>query len=60
MERIFVHQYSTSASIPIFIKFTSPVSALRAVEALKGRVFNGNTIVAGYYDVEKFEEGIYE
>lgn len=33
---------------------------LKAVNALEGRIFSGNTIVARFYDTEKFENGIYE
>lgn len=43
----------------VFIKFTDQVSALRAVNALEGRVFNGNTIAARFWDAEKFEQGVY-
>ncbi|KAH7148654.1 hypothetical protein EDB81DRAFT_469972 [Dactylonectria macrodidyma] len=43
----------------VFIKFTNQVSALRAVNELDGRVFNGNTIVPKFYDTDKFERGIY-
>jgi splicing factor 45 len=32
----------------------------QAVNALEGRVFNGNTITARFYDTQKFEEGIYD
>ena len=66
-------------SIPVFVKFVSPLSALRvssivsdqrswcladecfhkAVNALEGRIFNGNAIVARFFDLEKFEKGIY-
>lgn len=44
----------------VFIKFTDGVSALRAVNALDGRVFNGNTIVPRFWDVDRFEKGVYE
>ncbi|KAI6092296.1 hypothetical protein F4821DRAFT_160320 [Hypoxylon rubiginosum] len=44
----------------VYIKFTDQVSALRAVNALDGRVFAGNTIKPQFYDVEKFEKRIYE
>ncbi|KAI1081215.1 hypothetical protein F5B20DRAFT_78564 [Whalleya microplaca] len=44
----------------VYIKFTDQVSALRAVQALDGRVFAGNTIVPQYYDADKFEQRIYE
>lgn len=44
----------------VFIKFTDAVSALRAVNALEGRVFNGNAIAARFWDGEKFEKGEYK
>ena len=61
---------------PVFVKFTSQLSALRvgsmllevnfalsniaqAVNALEGRIFNGNTITAKFFDSEKFASGIY-
>lgn len=43
----------------VFIKFTDQVSALRAVNALEGRIFNGNEIKPRFYDLEKFEQGVY-
>ncbi|KAL7901707.1 hypothetical protein HDV64DRAFT_241779 [Trichoderma sp. TUCIM 5745] len=43
----------------VFIKFTDQVSALRAVNELDGRVFNGNNIIPKFYDTEDFEKGIY-
>ncbi|KAK1836015.1 hypothetical protein QBC39DRAFT_367977 [Podospora conica] len=43
----------------VYIKFVEGVSALRAVSALEGRVFNGNVIVPRFYDEEKFEGGEY-
>ncbi|KAK3296742.1 uncharacterized protein B0H64DRAFT_472943 [Chaetomium fimeti] len=44
----------------VFIRFVEGVSALRAVNALQGRIFNGNAIAARFYDEEKFEEGVYD
>ncbi|KAF6844061.1 g-patch DNA repair protein [Colletotrichum musicola] len=44
----------------VFIRFTDQVSALRAVNELDGRVFNGNVVVPKFYDTEKFERGIYQ
>ncbi|KAI1439278.1 hypothetical protein GGR50DRAFT_635990 [Xylaria sp. CBS 124048] len=44
----------------VFIKFTDQVSALKAVNALDGRIFAGNTIVPQYYDPDKFDRRIYE
>lgn len=43
----------------VFIRFTDQVSALRAVNALEGRVFNGNAIAARFWDAEMFEKGEY-
>ncbi|KAI8282646.1 hypothetical protein K4K60_003326 [Colletotrichum sp. SAR11_57] len=43
----------------VFIRFTDQVSALRAVNELDGRIFNGNTVVPKFYDTAKFEQGIY-
>ncbi|KAK4138922.1 hypothetical protein BT67DRAFT_453426 [Trichocladium antarcticum] len=56
VERLFIDL----AGRRVFIKFTEGVSALRAVNALEGRVFNGNAIVARFYDADKFEEGVYD
>ncbi|KAH0435872.1 G-patch domain-containing protein [Colletotrichum camelliae] len=43
----------------VFIRFTDQVSALRAVNELDGRIFNGNTVIPKFYDTAKFERGIY-
>ncbi|KAJ0285431.1 hypothetical protein Brms1b_004274 [Colletotrichum noveboracense] len=43
----------------VFIRFTDQVSALRAVNELDGRIFNGNTVTPKFYDTAKFEQGIY-
>ncbi|KAI7776996.1 hypothetical protein LA080_004222 [Diaporthe eres] len=51
--------YIDVAGRQVFIKFTDQVSALRAVNALEGRVFNGNAITARFWDTEKFEKGEY-
>ncbi|KAF5535344.1 DNA-damage repair [Fusarium mexicanum] len=55
VERLYIDQESRR----VFIKFTNQVSALRAVNELDGRVFNGNTIVPEFFDTEKFEQGKY-
>ncbi|KAJ6085817.1 hypothetical protein N7486_004188 [Penicillium sp. IBT 16267x] len=59
VERVYIAR-NAGMPIPVFIKFTSPLSALRAVNALEGRIFNGNAITARFFNTEKFEEGIYE
>lgn len=43
----------------VFVQFVSQLSALRAVNALEGRVFGGNIIKARFWDREKFDQGIY-
>ncbi|KAF4449727.1 DNA-damage repair [Fusarium albosuccineum] len=55
VERLYIDQSSRK----VFIKFTNQVSALRAVNELDGRVFNGNVIAPKFYDTEKFEKGVY-
>lgn len=58
VERVYIHR--TGAIALVFVKFTSQLSALRAVNALEGRIFNGKTITAQFFDSSKFENGIYE
>lgn len=59
VERVFIwRQMGQEATV--FVKFTSQLSALRAVNALEGRIFDGNSIQAMFWDTEKFEEGVYE
>ncbi|RKF82870.1 putative g-patch dna repair protein [Golovinomyces cichoracearum] len=58
VERVYIHR--TGSSARVFVKFTSQLSALRAVNALEGRIFNGHTIKAQFFDSERFEGGIYE
>ncbi|KAI5307470.1 hypothetical protein KEM55_008205 [Ascosphaera atra] len=60
VERVYIDRNTSQSSIPVFVKFTSQLSALRAVNALEGRVFNGNTITARFYNSDKFEQGVYE
>ncbi|KAF3491998.1 uncharacterized protein GIQ15_01515 [Arthroderma uncinatum] len=59
VERVYIDRDSKE-KIPVFIKFTNQLSALRAVNALEGRIFNGNTITARFFDIERFEEGRYD
>ncbi|KAL9582217.1 MAG: hypothetical protein Q9212_003428 [Teloschistes hypoglaucus] len=56
VERVFIDR-SGSTTPRVFVKFTSQLSALRAVNALEGRIFNGNSIVAMFYDRESFDAG---
>jgi splicing factor 45 len=59
VERVYIHR-NGMAPATVFVKFTSELSALRAVNALEGRIFSGNTISAMFYDPEKFERGIFD
>ncbi|KAM0432436.1 hypothetical protein ACHAPT_004980 [Fusarium lateritium] len=56
VERLYIDENSRR----VFIKFTNQVSALRAVNELDGRVFNGNVIVPKFFSTEKFEKGLYD
>ncbi|GLA10698.1 hypothetical protein BDQ94DRAFT_142228 [Aspergillus welwitschiae] len=59
VERVFIPRDS-APPVPVFVKFTNQLSALRAVNALEGRIFSGNAITARFYDVHTFEQGIYD
>ncbi|KAK7555664.1 G-patch DNA repair protein [Phyllosticta citricarpa] len=57
VEQVRIDKDTTADTIPVFIKFTSQMSALRAVNALDGRIFNGNKISARYFDSARFANG---
>ena len=70
VERVYVHRPDRRAptgtsEIPdeeqatVFVAFVSQLSALRAVNALEGRVFNGNVIAARFWPKDKFDAGLY-
>ncbi|KAL4939008.1 hypothetical protein BDV06DRAFT_44063 [Aspergillus oleicola] len=59
VERVYISRDS-GPPVPVFVKFTNQLSALRAVNALEGRIFNGNPITARFFDTHKFEEGAYD
>lgn len=61
VERVFIHSDTDNERGPlVLVHFTSSLSALRAVNALEGRVFNGNEIKARYWNKERFDRGEYE
>ena len=63
VERVYIHHGEASieeTGPTVFVKFVSQLSALRAVNALEGRVFGGNVIQARFWDREKFDDGVYE
>ncbi|PYH45179.1 putative G-patch DNA repair protein (Drt111) [Aspergillus saccharolyticus JOP 1030-1] len=59
VERVYIPR-ELNPPVPVFVKFTNQLSALRAVNALEGRIFNGNAITARFYDTQKFEEEDYD
>ncbi|CAG8951539.1 hypothetical protein HYFRA_00007455 [Hymenoscyphus fraxineus] len=58
VERVYIDRHGEKSKV--FIKFTNQLSALRAVNALEGRLFNGNNISALFYNSEAFEAGSYD
>ncbi|KAJ5811072.1 hypothetical protein N7447_010588 [Penicillium robsamsonii] len=58
VERVFIAR-NAGTPVPVFVKFQNSLSGLRAVNALEGRIFNGNTIAARFFNTEKFDQGIY-
>lgn len=82
VERVFIDRRSGGGSLPVFVKFSNELSALRvscpvlsllfmmkiykyantwqAVNALEGRMFNGNIITARFFETQRFDQGIYE
>lgn len=59
VERLYIDT-APGGTRNVYIKFVDTVSALRAVNALEGRVFAGSSIEPRYYDVDMFERGVYE
>ncbi|KAG4304137.1 hypothetical protein PORY_002501 [Pneumocystis oryctolagi] len=64
VERCFVYKNTNSSLttdiVRVFVLFTDTISALRAVNALNGRLFGGKKINARFYDIDKFENGQYD
>ena len=57
VERVYIHRVGSPV---VFVQFVSQLSGLRAVNALEGRVFGGNTITARFWPTEEFLKGQYE
>ena len=64
VERVFVWGEESGGSNEVFVKFTSELSALRAVNAVDGVGFvskgigeGGEGVVARFFDAEMFEKG---
>lgn len=59
VERIFVWRPHSGGDNEVFVKFTSQLSALRAVQDVDGQYYAGNLVRAQYWEVERFEKGEY-
>ncbi|KIX94513.1 uncharacterized protein Z520_09899 [Fonsecaea multimorphosa CBS 102226] len=60
VERVYIHRSeSEEDEALVFVQFVSQLSALRAVNALEGRIFNGNPIKARFWPKEKFDKDEY-
>ncbi|OQO02930.1 hypothetical protein B0A48_11213 [Cryoendolithus antarcticus] len=59
IERVFIWREAQGGKDEVFVKFTSQLSALRAVNATDGMTFAANAVVARFYDDAKFEAGVY-
>ncbi|KAJ9630327.1 hypothetical protein H2204_008545 [Knufia peltigerae] len=56
VERVYIHRPETEGEDAlVFVHFVSQLSALRAVNALEGRIFNGNPIKAKFWPKERFD-----
>ncbi|KAK5724766.1 hypothetical protein LTR15_004814 [Elasticomyces elasticus] len=64
VERVFIYRREggdvEEGGDEVFVKFVSPLSALRAVGGCEGMEFAGNVVQARFWGVEDFEEGRYE
>jgi splicing factor 45 len=61
VERVYIYRRAPrDGGHVVFVQFVSPLSGLRAVNALDGRVFGGNAIAARFWDREKYDKGVYE
>ena len=59
VERVFVWREEQGGKGEVFVKFTSQLSALRAVNAMDETTFAENKVEARFFDTEKFENGEY-
>ena len=59
VERLFIWRKEAGGDDSVFVKFTSQLSAVRAVNAKDGMTFAGNEVVARFWDADAFEKGEY-
>lgn len=54
VERIFIWRQHVGGNDEVFVKFTSPLSAMNCIKGMDGTEFGENVMKAGYWDAEKF------
>ena len=59
VERVFIWRVGMGGEDEVFVKFVSPLSALRAVGACDGTEFAGNVMKARFWEGERFGRGEY-
>lgn len=59
VERVFIWREEMGGKNEVFVKFTSQLSALRALNAQQGMMFADNEVKARFWDVEMFDAGQY-
>ena len=57
VERIYIQKGGEGRG-RVFVKFASSLSALRALQALQGSIWDGNEVQARYVDTKKFDSQI--
>ncbi|KAF2210488.1 hypothetical protein CERZMDRAFT_106833 [Cercospora zeae-maydis SCOH1-5] len=59
VERLFIWRKKDGGNDEVFVKFTSPLSAVRCLKGMDGTEFADNKVEACYWDAEMFERGEY-
>lgn len=61
VERLYIHRPAVGNE-PVFVKFTSALSAYRAIQASNDKDFldNGRTVKSAFWSEEKFAQDVYD
>ncbi|KAM3420473.1 hypothetical protein BST61_g3742 [Cercospora zeina] len=59
VERLFIWRKKEGGNDEVFVKFTSPLSAVRCLKGMDGTEFADNKVEACYWAAEMFERGEY-
>ncbi|GIZ44427.1 hypothetical protein CKM354_000762500 [Cercospora kikuchii] len=59
VERLYIWRKKDGGNDEVFVKFTSPLSAVRCLKGMDGTEFADNKVEACYWDAEMFERGEY-